>query len=380
MATASIPTTQQALWLKSAKGAWVIEPNAVPKPEKGEVLTRIESSALNPVDWKIHDYDFGVSEYPAIIGQDIAGVVVAVGEGVENVKVGDRVLHQGVLNKRQAGFQQYTIVPAGVVAKFPASLSFDEASTLPVGVATATVGLYSSNAVQSATLVAPWKTDGRGKYADQPILILGGSSAVGQSVIQFAKLSGFSPIITTVSPRNNDFVTSLGATHTIDRNEPLSSLSASVKAITTKPLTLVFDAVATAETQIAGYEVLHNEGGVLVVVLVANVPEADQVPGKRIAAPYGSAPHHGAFGEEVYAHLSAYLESGDVKPNQVDYVAGGLGSIPDALDKLRKNKSLIKIKFAEAAVGVETSRTTYDQTTVRVKAPMNEKFAKVIIA
>lgn len=91
MSTTSIPTTQQALWLKSAKGAWAVEPNTVSPPKKGEVLTRIESSALNPVDWKIHDYDFGITEYPAIIGSDIAGVVVAVGEGVENVKVGDRV-------------------------------------------------------------------------------------------------------------------------------------------------------------------------------------------------------------------------------------------------------------------------------------------------
>lgn len=219
-------------------------------------------------------------------------------------------------------------------SQIPTSLSFDEAATIPVGVATATVGFYSPNAVQSATLVAPWKEGGRGKYADQPILIIGGSAAVGQSgesthdsyntlsfsepkylpvAIQFAKLSGFSPIITTVSPRNNDFVTSLGATHTIDRNQPLSTLSDSIKAITSKPLTVVFDAVASAETQTAGYKVLHNDGGVLVVVLPAAVPEADQVPEKRIAAPYGSIPHHGAFGEEVYAQLGALLESGDVK-------------------------------------------------------------------
>lgn len=89
--SAALPTSQKALYLLAAKGAWSVEPNDVPTPEEGEVLVRIESSALNPVDWKVHDYDFGIPKYPAILGSDSAGVVVAVGDGVQKVKVGDRV-------------------------------------------------------------------------------------------------------------------------------------------------------------------------------------------------------------------------------------------------------------------------------------------------
>lgn len=66
----------------------------MPTPAQGsdELLVRIESSALNPVDWKVHDYDFGVPSYPAVLGSDIAGVVVAAADGVKSkVKVGDRV-------------------------------------------------------------------------------------------------------------------------------------------------------------------------------------------------------------------------------------------------------------------------------------------------
>ena len=89
----SLPTTQKALFLLAPRGDWAVGPNPVPTPEKGEVIVRIEGSALNPVDWKIHDFDFGVPEYPTVLGTDSAGVVVAVGEGVDEkkVKVGDRV-------------------------------------------------------------------------------------------------------------------------------------------------------------------------------------------------------------------------------------------------------------------------------------------------
>ena len=87
----SIPTSQKALYLQSAKGAWAVGPNDVPTPSANEVLIRVEAATLNPVDWKIHDYDFGVPGYPAIIGTDSAGVVVKVGEGVKRFHVGDRV-------------------------------------------------------------------------------------------------------------------------------------------------------------------------------------------------------------------------------------------------------------------------------------------------
>ncbi|THH30651.1 hypothetical protein EUX98_g3514 [Antrodiella citrinella] len=353
MSTAIVPTTQLALFIQTPKGAWVVKEHVVPTPESGEVLTRVEAAGLNPVDWKVHDYDFGVSGYPAVVGTDIAGVVVAIGAGVQNVQVGDRVLYQGLRTLRRAAFQHYSVSPAAIVAKIPSQLSFDQAATIPVAAATAAVGLYSPNAAQSATLTAPWAEGGLGKYAGQPILILGGSSAVGQAgkppnitktytqlitlsappVIQFAKLSGFSPIITTVSPSNFALTTSLGATHPLDRNAPLTA--ASLAAVTSKPITLIFDAVSSSETQSTAYGLL-GEGGVLAIVLAAAIPEKDRVDGKRIVNPRGSAPDQGTFGEELYKHLGAYLEKGELKPNKVQYVPGGLASIPDALDRLRK--------------------------------------------
>ena len=68
--------------------------------------------------------------------------------------------------------------------QLPSSLSFEQGATLPLAVVTAVFGLYSgriaSGELRGAELTAPWENGGRGKYAGQPIVIVGGSSAVGQ--------------------------------------------------------------------------------------------------------------------------------------------------------------------------------------------------------
>lgn len=85
------PNSQQALWLTTRQGAFAVQPTPVYKPGPGEILVRVEASALNPVDWKIQSYGIFIEEYPAILGVDLAGVVEEVGEDVKDLKRGDRV-------------------------------------------------------------------------------------------------------------------------------------------------------------------------------------------------------------------------------------------------------------------------------------------------
>jgi NADPH:quinone reductase-like Zn-dependent oxidoreductase len=118
---------QKALWLKEAKGKLVVGPKAIDKPGHGELLVKIEATALNPVstvilithvrrancvvaqvDWKVHQYAFAFEvrrhqvirrlwltvtsqHYPVVLGTDSAGVVEEIGEGVTGWKKGDRV-------------------------------------------------------------------------------------------------------------------------------------------------------------------------------------------------------------------------------------------------------------------------------------------------
>lgn len=84
---------QKALLLQSRLGTYALGTVNVPVPGRGELLVEVHSTALNPVDWKIQAHDFGgiIKEYPAILGTDCAGVVKAVGEGVTEFEVGDKV-------------------------------------------------------------------------------------------------------------------------------------------------------------------------------------------------------------------------------------------------------------------------------------------------
>jgi NADPH:quinone reductase-like Zn-dependent oxidoreductase len=84
---------QQALLLEAKFGDLTIRTIDVPKPGAGEVLVKIQSAALNPMDWKVHKYGVFVDKVPTVFGWDIAGDVVQVGEGLESAgfAVGDRV-------------------------------------------------------------------------------------------------------------------------------------------------------------------------------------------------------------------------------------------------------------------------------------------------
>ena len=89
--TQSEMVKQKALLLLEKQGDFAVREIDVPKPEPGEILVEVRATGLNPVDWKIQKIGFAVSEYPAVLGSDSAGVVKEVGEGVAGFEVGDRV-------------------------------------------------------------------------------------------------------------------------------------------------------------------------------------------------------------------------------------------------------------------------------------------------
>ena len=132
-------------------------------------------------------------------------------------------------------------------------------------------------------------------------------------VIQFAKLSGFSPIITTASKQNEVFLKSIGATHVVDRSIPLSDLDAAVKAITVKPFKVAYDAVSSAETQNAVYDILAPSGK-LEIVLGNAVDEGKITSNKEIKHISANVhlPQHRELGKSLYARLTGLLETGEI--------------------------------------------------------------------
>ncbi|KAI0029610.1 chaperonin 10-like protein [Vararia minispora EC-137] len=337
------------LFLNKDAKKFTLGTRLIPKPGPGQVLIKNKAVAINPIDAYIEKMPGLLDQlgrgYPALAGVDGAGVIQKLGEGVSGWTVGDEIMYEAHDQPDFCTFQEYSLSFAARIAKIPKNLTFDEATTIPLCFAVAAIGLYDAHAEPGAmsggmALTAPWEEGGRGKYAGQPILVTGGASSVGQFVIQLAKLSGFDPIITTASAHNVGYCKAAGATHVIDYKEtPYDQLHAAISKITSEPFQYAFDSIAiTKETQQACYDILAPGGTVgLVQNAVVGKPNdvADDGSGKRTAVVFAwiHAGPHVDFATRMYAVLTGMVERGEVKPNKVELLPGGLVGIMGGLGR-----------------------------------------------
>ncbi|CAA7269957.1 unnamed protein product [Cyclocybe aegerita] len=332
-----MPETQKALLVEKKFGDFVVGETEKYKPGPGEILIKVHAVALNPRDWKMRKYGFFMDEFPAVLGIDIAGEVEELGVGVTEHKLGDRVFFQGDLEKHKSGFQQYAISLAVTAAKIPTNLSYDEAATLPLALSTAYVGLYTPKP-HGAGFSPPSSPADEGKYAGVPLVVLGGASSVGQLTIQVARLSGFSPIVTTASLKHTEYLKSLGATHVLDRHLSSDALKAEVAQATIgKPVEIVYDAVSLEETQKLGLE-LVAPGGQLVIDFTPAVKSQD---GKTVIFFLAGLrmPNNLELLETLYHEkIAGFLERGVIKPTRLEVLPNGLAGIVDGLRRLEADQ------------------------------------------
>ncbi|KAL0577175.1 hypothetical protein V5O48_004814 [Marasmius crinis-equi] len=331
-------SSQKALHL--TKGSpFVLAERDIPAPAKGELLVKVHAAALNPVDWKVQAGYIGqLSEKnPVIIGADAAGEVVRVGEDVD-FSVGDRVVFQSqAFNNDYAGYQQFTKVPIDLVAKIPKSVTYAEAASVPSGLATAAIGLLSEPPRGAGLDPSVNETL---KYSNQPALVVGGSSSVGQYAIQLLRYLNFSPIITYASGHHTTYLKSLGATHVVDRKSvELSNLPAEIRKITQTPVKTIYDAVGLADTQQAAYASLaDDEGATLVLVLPSLLQETTGK--KKVYSTLGvvTDPGNRKFAGELFRKVERFLADGTIVPNKVEELPNGLEGVQGGLERLRGNQ------------------------------------------
>ncbi|KAH9925652.1 GroES-like protein [Epithele typhae] len=351
MSSTTIPTTQKALLLPSKGGALSIEPFPVPTLGSGEVLVRLAAAALNPIDVAMQMFGLFIEVFPAVIGCDGAGEIVAIGEGVEGFSAGDRVAVQGTIDMMKkeihGTYAQYVATPAKFLIKLPDSVSFDAGATMPCTLPTAALVLYNKDEnVTGPRLDAPWTPGGRGKYAGKAAVVLGGSSSVGQYAIQFARLSGFSPIVATASPAHAAHLTALGATHVLDRALPAADLEAAARALAPAAgFALAFDAVSLPETLPLGYALAADGADLVVVSPPGTLGEGERKTVKvHMARGLLAIPTNAAVVEELLGALPGMLAAGDVKPNPVEVLEGGLAGVPGGLERVKmKQVSGVKL-------------------------------------
>jgi NADPH2:quinone reductase len=201
--------------LETMRAAIVVAPEApfqtmdMPRPEAGpgQVLVRILASGTNPLDTKIHAGTAAHARHPlpAILGMDLAGVVVAVGAGVSRFKVDDEVFGMtGGVGGVQGTLAQYAAVDADLLAHKPARLSMRQVAAMPLLVITAWQGLVDRMAIA----------------AGQTVLIQGGAGGVGHIAIQIAVAFG-ATVFATGSVQQRGIIEQYGAT-SIDRDEAVA--------------------------------------------------------------------------------------------------------------------------------------------------------------
>ena len=201
----------------------VIEHQPDPVANPGEVLVRVHAAGINFPDILVINGLYQVKiEPPFIPGNEAAGVVRTVGEGVSHYKPGDRV----IIMPEGAAFAELCSVPAKRVIPMPGSLDFEQAAGFTITYGT------SYHAFKQAARV----------QADETVLVLGAAGGVGITAVECAKAMGARVIAAASSDEKLAFARSAGADETI--NYSAESLKDRCKALTDgKGLDVVYDPV-----------------------------------------------------------------------------------------------------------------------------------------
>ncbi|GLA44227.1 hypothetical protein AnigIFM63309_002813 [Aspergillus niger] len=315
----------------------------IPSIIDNEVLVKVHSVALNPIDFKNIDF---ISPRNSAIGCDYAGEVVRVGkQSGERWKVGNRIagfVHGG-LYPDVGSFAEYLKVDGDLAWKVPEAMSLGEASTYGVAAATAMLSL--------AYLDIPWADieNGRTFEGDQPtILIYSGGSNVGLFATQLAKRAGYK-VVATASPRSFHLAKQYGADAVYDYRSS-SSIGEIKKAFPN--ITRALDCFSEGSSAAFCADVLQE--GKVVMLLDQGKPNKPNVSYKslmiftvfgrefQMMAPLGPVfpviPSDGDVIRQFYATLST-LSLDVIRPPPVTTVKGGFKEIFDSLEILRKGEA-----------------------------------------
>lgn len=323
-----------AAWLTAAKAKPLeVKPAPLWTPGENEILVRNHAVAINPVDGANQTIALFSLNYPAILGHDVAGEVVAVGPNVTNFEPGTRVLGHavGLITKRDSdnAFQAYTILRTNMAAEIPDGISFENAAVVPLGFSTAACGLF-----EEAFLNLQLPTEPAAPSTGQTVLIWGGASSVGINAIQLAVAAGYS-VITTASPKNFEYVKKFGASEALDYHSP-TVVADLVAALKGKTMAGGLDCVGAAAWTACTSVVAQSSGAKFVATVKRGFPDPPAgVTMKQVFAINIKDSH---VGHAVYQDfLPGALKAGTFVPAPEPIIAGkGLESVQGAIELYQK--------------------------------------------
>ncbi len=178
-----------------------LEEVPTPKPPAGQVLVRVHAAGVNPYDTYMRAGSYAVKpQLPYTPGSDGAGVVEAVGDGVKEVKPGDRVYTAKTVT---GAYAQYALALEEQVHALPDKISFGQGAGVWVPYGTAYHALYHSAQA----------------HASETVLVHGASGGVGSAAVQMARAMGLTVFGTAGTQKGLDLVTREGAHHVFDHRK-----------------------------------------------------------------------------------------------------------------------------------------------------------------
>ncbi|SFT96279.1 NADPH2:quinone reductase [Geodermatophilus amargosae] len=239
---------------------------AVPEPGPGEVLVRLALAGVNPTDWKSRS-----SAQPGpggqVPGQDGAGTVEAVGQGVDPAIRGERVwVWEAAWQRPWGTAAEYTVVPARQAVPMGPEPSFELGAALGIPFLTAHRCLTLGESVPDRM--------GPGSLTGRTVLVQGGAGAVGNAAIQLARWADATVIATVSSPRKAQLAAAAGASHVVDYRR--QDVVAEVRKVATKGVDTVVEVSAArnaaVDAQVVGIHaavaVYADDGGAEVTIPV----------------------------------------------------------------------------------------------------------------
>ncbi|OCT44088.1 hypothetical protein CLCR_00665 [Cladophialophora carrionii] len=328
-----------------------------PLPESlapSDVLVKVEAAASNPKDW-LHLVATGASLNS---GDDLAGIVVAVGPEVTRFKPGDRVAAFHPMGKPYGAYAEYAIAPEHTTLQIPDALSFEEASTIPLVSLTAALTLFRRQGY-----VAPWQAGAQEENQKKPLLVYGATTSLGTYAIRLAKLAGIGPIIAIGGGSSNYVKGFLEARQDafLDYRTGMESLKETVKRLTEErhlQLRNGLDAVNEHESWVQVSQMLRGEARLsvfsgarkydeeailknvdIIYTFVGTAHEAKYRPSMPKQPSVEDAQGDVAFAGEFFAWLEQMLRQAKYSGHPFEVIPGGLKGVSEGLNRLRNGQA-----------------------------------------
>jgi NADPH2:quinone reductase len=233
-----------------------------PAPAAGQALVRVHGAGVGPWDVGFLGGGFPGIALPFVPGQEVAGVVEAVGDGA-GLQPGERVY--GSLFPAGGGFAELALASADRVASMPGRVSFTEAAGLVIGAGTAHEGLVDRGRLQ----------------AGQTVLITAAAGGVGSAAVQIAAAMGARPLA-VASAGNHDYLRSVGASEVFDYHA--ADWARQVRAAVPGGVDLLLDG-AGGQTRDQAVGAVRDGGRAVFIVLQGPPPQLERgITGESFAA------------------------------------------------------------------------------------------------